>query len=174
MRHCFSKCSSLLLKGVPKYVTPHYEAARMESVRSAIEKTKTFLTFDQFNWWKDFLENPDQYVNRQLVWPLLKLKKVNRVLDIPKVPESTQPSCINSMIVAEGVVREVSIIYVFMLLQCVADFLNLQNLHILDSLFYVVTLILYIISILLSLMFIIQTRNCMLSISQLVSTTYLT
>ena len=56
-----------------------------------------FLSFDQFQWWNDFLEDPDKYVKQQLRWPLLKLKKKHHVLDIPQqVLENAQLFCIKT------------------------------------------------------------------------------
>ena len=69
---------------------------------------KCFLSFEQYRWWNDFLKDPKKTINRNVRWPLMNLRKVHKVLDIP-IPVSTnaEPSCISDMVTAEGTVREV-------------------------------------------------------------------
>lgn len=57
--------------GNPELVEPNFNRKQsLEAIKFNIEKMKSFLSFQEWEWWQSFLEKPEEHLGHQREWYL--------------------------------------------------------------------------------------------------------
>lgn len=103
--------NQVLPQGVPDLCLPNYEKLNLQHAKAVIEKSKIHLSFEEYNWWTDFINNPKTVENNSRDWPLQSIQKKHKLVDYLVEENSNHNensnTCITSLLNAEQTYKEV-------------------------------------------------------------------
>lgn len=93
MKSCFS-----FHTGVPGTVDPDFDKPNVTEFKQTIDKMKLHLSFEEYSWWIDFCDKPNEYGVKRSSWPLLEIRPVHKIILVPSTVSSVNNTVIHTLL----------------------------------------------------------------------------